>query len=278
MRVSFSAVILCAAAASLALPVSGQNPATPATTPAAPGPAGKPAPVARQPYTAEYKVTHVKMLAGGGTITQESTETVALDSQGRRMTSTTPVPLPGEKPPVTHVNVSDPVARTNSNWTVPGQKATVVAMPAPGAPHKCAPATPPAAPPAPAPPRVKPTVEDLGTQTIDGVEARGRRTTVTTPAGAVGNDQPLVRTDELWTATAPGLKGLVAREISDNPQSDKTTRELSNLTQAEPDASVFQPPASYEIVNKPAPGSVCPAEEGTESPAAPIPPPPPPPQ
>jgi hypothetical protein len=275
MRSSFSAVILCAAAAGLALPVLGQD----ATTPAAPKPAGKPAQVARQPYTAEYKVTHVKTLASGGAITQESSETVALDSQGRKMTSATPAPLQGEKAPVTRISVSDPVARTNSNWTVPGKKATVVAMPAPGAPHKCAPATPPATPPAPAPPRVKPTVEDLGTQTINGVEARGRRVTSTTPAGAVGNDQPLVRTDESWTATAPGLKGFVARDISDGPQSGKTTKELSNLTQAEPDASLFQPPAGYEIVNKLAPGSDCPAEEGTEPTTAPIPvPPPPPPQ
>lgn len=272
MRSSFSAVILCAAAAGLALPVLGQD----ATTPAAPKPAGKPAQVARQPYTAEYKVTHVKTLASGGAITQESSETVALDSQGRKMTSATPAPLQGEKAPVTRISVSDPVARTNSNWTVPGKKATVVAMFAPGAPHYCAHPALSAAPHVPAIPYAKPTTEDLGTQTFQGIEAHGYRVTSIIPTGEFGNDQPLTSITETWTATAPGLRRFVAHEVKDSPFIGKIIRELTNFTQAEPDASVFQTPADYEIVNKPAPGSACPADEGTESPTSPIPPSPPP--
>jgi hypothetical protein len=239
---------------------------------------GNPAPAPRLPYTAEYKNTRVQTLANGSTITHESTEVVALDSQGRRMTSTTNIPLSGDQTQRTMVTVFDPVARTNSNWTVPGKKATVMAMPVPGAPRtSCATSTTPVLlAPSPGVQRQQPTVEDLGTETIQGVEARGRRITTTTPAGAIGNDAPLVSTTETWTAIAPGLRGLMARNVIDNPQSGKTARELTNFTQAEPDPSVFQPPSDYEIVNKPAPGSVCPAEEGTESPTAPIPPPPPP--
>jgi hypothetical protein len=238
---------------------------------------GNPAPAARLPYTAEYKITSVKTLVNGTTITHESTETVALDSQGRRMTSTTSVPISGDQTPITRVTVFDPVARTSSNWTVPGQKATVMQMPAPGAPRSgCAPAATAAVIPSSAVQYEKPRVEDLGTETIQGVEARGRRTTYTTPAGTIGNDAPLVRTTETWTAIASGLRGLVARSVIDNPQSGKSARELTNFTQAEPDPSLFQLPEGYEIVNKPAPGSACPAEEGTESPMAPIPPPPPP--
>jgi hypothetical protein len=82
---------------------------------------------------------------------------------------------------------------------------------------------------------------------------------------------------ETWTAITPGLRGLFVRNVIDSPQTGKSARELTNFTLAEPDASVFQPPEGYDIVNKPAPGSVCPGEEGTESPATPIPPPPPPP-
>jgi hypothetical protein len=273
MRASICGVLTLVAFAGLALPVSGQAAKSKTTTVTV----SNAAPAARLPYTAEYKITRVRTLADGSTITQESTETVALDSQGRRMTSTTTVPVSGDQTPKTHVSVSDPVARTNSSWTVPGKKATVTAMPAPGAPRNCAAATPAAATPAAGVQHVKPTVEDLGTETIQGMEARGRKTTTTTPAGTIGNNQPLVRTNELWTATTPGLKGLVAREVSDDPQSGKMTKELTNFNQAEPDATVFQPPAGYEIVNKPAPGSECPGAEGTEQPMAPIPPPPPPP-
>jgi hypothetical protein len=238
---------------------------------------GNPAPAQRLPYTAEYKISHVQTLVNGSTITHESTEVVALDSQGRRMTATTTVPLTGDQTPKTRVSVFDPVARTNSSWTVPGQKAMVVAMPAPGAART--PCTPTAiasivtSTNAQRLQHEKPTVEDLGTETIQDVEARGRRMTYITPAGAIGNDAPLVRNNETWTATAPGLRGLMAREVSDDPQAGKMTRELTNFTQAEPDPSVFQPPSDYEIVNKPAPGSACPGEEGTGVPMSPIPPP-----
>jgi len=272
MRGGIRAVLLSAVAMGLALPVPGQV----AKSQAAAGAKGGSAHTARLPYTAKYNVTRVRTLANGAILTQESTEVIALDSQGRRMTSTTPAPPPG-KQAMTHVSVNDPVARTNSSWTVPGKQATVTAMRAPGAPSNCAPATPPATTPAPAVSRPKPTVEDLGTQTVQGVVARGRRTTTTTPAGAVGNNEPLVRTSETWTATAPGLQGLVARELNDDPKSGKMTMELQNLTQSEPEPGIFQPPAGYEIVNKPAPGSECPVAEGTEMPMAPIPPPPPPP-
>jgi hypothetical protein len=237
---------------------------------------GNPSSVALLPYTAEFKITNVKTLASGATITNESTQVVVLDSQGRWMNATTFVPLSGDQTPITRVTVMDPVARTNSSWTIPGQKATVTQMPAPGAQHNCATT-------ATAPIHynsgisgVKPTVEELGTQTIQGVEAHGRRITTTIPAGAIGNDAPLVSTTETWAAIAPAaLRSLFVRKVSDDPQSGKMTRELTNYTLAEPDASVFQPPEGYEIVNKPAPGSACPVQAGTESSTAPTPPPPP---
>jgi hypothetical protein len=237
---------------------------------------GNSAPAARLPYTAEFKISRVQTLASGATITHESTQVIALDSQGRRMTATTDLPLAGDQTPITRVTVMDPVARTNSSWTVPGQKATVIQMPAPGVSRTgCLTNMQVRLPDNQTQPeRPKPIMEDLGTQTINGVEARGRRVTTTTPAGAIGNDAPLTSITETWTAFAPGLRGLFVRRVLDNPQTGKTTRELTNFTQAEPDASVFQPPEGYEIVNKPAPSSVCPGEEGTELPAISIPPPP----
>ena len=128
-------------------------------------------------------------------------------------------------------------------------------------------------------------MEDLGTETIQGVEARGHRTITTIPAGKIGNDAPIQRTSEMWTAIAPGLTGLVVRQVTDDPQVGTMNKELGNFTQGEPDASVFQPPADYEIVNKEAPTSVClgaaassPSTESTGQSFAPIPEPPAPPE
>ena len=69
----------------LALPVFGQVGATGTTNVEKP----KIPQVVRLPYTAEYKLTTVKTLADGSTITHESTEVNARDSQGRRMTAET---------------------------------------------------------------------------------------------------------------------------------------------------------------------------------------------
>jgi hypothetical protein len=214
------------------------------------------------PYTAEYKITRVQTLANGNTITRESTEVKAVDSQGRLMTATTTAPLSGDQTPITHVNVFDPEARTHTNWSSPGQKATVITTFSPGFGNSnCATTTTTSDSGITHSParvrRVKPAVEDLGTETIQGVEAHGRKTTTTTSAGEIGNDEPLVRSIERWTAIASGLTGLVVREITDDPQSGKTTRELVSLNQGEPALSTFLPPEGYEIVNKDASESSC---------------------
>ena len=238
---------------------------------------------AQLPYTAEYKITNIRILADGSTITHESTEVIALDSQGRRMTSTTTVPISENQTPKTNVTVHDPEARTNSSWSVPGHGVTIT-MPTLGQPQRAS--QRPCSggnwtyiakmngTAAAEPPRVKSTVQELGTDTILGVEARGHRTITTTPAGAVGNNEPLVRTNETWTAIARGLRGVVARSVSDDPQSGKMTRELTSFNQAEPDAAVFQPPADYDIVTREALSDPCASAEGAEKPTAPIAPPP----
>jgi hypothetical protein len=61
-------------------------------------------------------------------------------------------------------------------------------------------------------------------------------------------------------AVAPALLGLLLREISDDPQSGRTTRELVRLDQREPDEATFRPPAGYEIVNRTTEQITCPTE------------------
>jgi hypothetical protein len=200
---------------------------------------------AKAPYTAEYKTTRVQTLADGTTITQETTEARALDSQGRQMLATTTTPA--DRAPTTHVMVFDPVARTQTHWTSPGKVAHVFQLPAAG--EHCQTFTRDDVPVI-SRPKSKLTSETLGTEEIQGIEARGRRYVTTVPAGADGNDAPLVSTTERWTAVTVGLSGLVVRETRDDPQRGKTTQELTSLMQTEPDPATFQPPDGYEIVTK----------------------------
>jgi hypothetical protein len=202
---------------------------------------------AKTPYTAEYKITHVQALADGTTITRETTEVKALDSEGRRMTATTVTA--GVRAPQTHVIVYDPVARTQTTWHSPGKIAHVFKMLTPEAERSCSRMMRDDVSVL-AVPKSKITSENLGTESIQGVEARGRRYTTTVPAGAAGNDGPLVSTSEIWTALTVGLNGLLARDVRDDPRSGKTNRELTSLSQSEPDPATFQPPEGSEIVTQ----------------------------
>jgi len=86
--------------------------------------------------------------------------------------------------------------------------------------------------------------ETLPATMLEGVMAEGKRTTVTIPAGAIGNEQPLVTTTEEWTS--PELQVLVFTEHKD-PRVGSSTYRLMNITRGDPAASLFQVPADYTI-------------------------------
>jgi hypothetical protein len=94
----------------------------------------------------------------------------------------------------------------------------------------------------PVPPQ--PTREDLGTQAIEGLEARGERITRTIPAGAEGNDQPIQVSLEIWTSTKPRL---VLVNITNDPRYGESVTRLTNLSLDEPPADLFQVPADYTV-------------------------------
>jgi hypothetical protein len=90
--------------------------------------------------------------------------------------------------------------------------------------------------------------EDLGTQTIEGVSAEGKRETVTIPAGQIGNDRAIDIVSETWYS--PELHTMVLRKHSD-PRVGETVFRLTEIKRSEPDASLFQPPAGTKIKAEP---------------------------
>jgi hypothetical protein len=223
------------------------------------------------PYSAEQISENVQTLADGTHITRPPNKTMFYrDSQGRtRIERIIPMP-PGVpesaivRPKI--VEIDDPVSGTHYVLNDQSRTATnMFSSPPPqnraGArPANLIPLTlPPVATAAPtAQARVQGAFisgpqsinfesshESLGTQTIEGVLAEGTRTTLVYPVGSVGNDRPMSTFTETWRSQE--LKVIVLTKTSDPRNGEMTTR-LTNISRAEPDATLFQVPPDYEIV------------------------------
>ena len=90
--------------------------------------------------------------------------------------------------------------------------------------------------------------QDLGKQMIEGVEAEGTRTTVTIPAGEIGNERPIEIVSERWYS--PELQLVVMTRHSD-PRIGETTYKLTNINRAEQAKTLFEVPAGYTMKEGP---------------------------
>lgn len=86
--------------------------------------------------------------------------------------------------------------------------------------------------------------EDLGTQSVEGVNAVGTKTTITIPAGQIGNERAIEIVEEQWYS--PELQTMVMTRHSD-PRSGETVYRLTNINRTEPDHSLFEVPAGYTV-------------------------------
>jgi hypothetical protein len=204
-----------------------------------------------EPYTANQKTTTVQTLANGATITRETIAKEARDASGRTLRETVfDFPTPGGTVHKQSMfNVFDLVNRVNITWNSQLKEATVFHMPDPNQvrqiPPRPAQSTPAVQLPRisrPASPWGQP--EDMGTKTIDGLEARGTRMSHTYAVDEIGNDQPLTVTHETWVSVDLGI---VVLQIDNDPRTGVRTTELTDIERGEPDQALFQPPEGYTI-------------------------------
>jgi hypothetical protein len=90
--------------------------------------------------------------------------------------------------------------------------------------------------------------EQLGKQIIEGVEAEGTRTTITIPAGEIGNERAIEIVSERWYS--PELQLVVMTRHSD-PRLGETTYKLTNINRTEQPKSLFEVPAGYTVKEGP---------------------------
>jgi hypothetical protein len=88
------------------------------------------------------------------------------------------------------------------------------------------------------------TKADLGTKTMNGLQAEGVRVTRTIAAGSIGNDKPIDVVTERWYSTDLQIAVMT---IHSDPMMGTVTTKLTNVTRGDPDASLFQVPSDYTI-------------------------------
>jgi hypothetical protein len=234
------------------------------------------------PYAAEAVSEVVQTLADGNRIVRTSTTAIYRDAEGRtRREQGLAIigSLVGAAEPAKHVVITDPeksltyildpTTRTARRMPLPSFGTAGVRV-GPGGPALPAPPASgdvlffEAAVAAPAGANVTRMVttqrlernqneasESLGTQTIEGVLAEGTRSTITIAAGQIGNERPIEIVSERWFS--PELKTLVLSKQSD-PRFGDTTYRLSNIVLGNPEPSLFEVPADFQIVEPGDPG------------------------
>jgi hypothetical protein len=91
-----------------------------------------------------------------------------------------------------------------------------------------------------------PTTDNLGDQTINGIQATGTRMTTTIPSGKMGNDKPINVISERWYS--PELMATVMTK-HDDPWAGELKTEFTSVNTSEPNASLFTVPSDYKVVD-----------------------------
>ena len=237
-------------------------------------------PVTGAPYSAEAVTEIVQTFADGNRIVRESTAKIARDGKGRTRREqglamfgplvSGAAGAPGSDEP-RHIHISDPSAKTTIMLDPQHRMAHRIPTPhfkiaalnkagikmsekAVGVDHF------EMALPAPAPGMesvhlysgrnlivksdAEPVIDNLGQQFMEGVMADGTRTTMTIPAGQIGNELPIKVVSERWFS--PELKVLVMSRQSD-PRFGETTYRLTNISRSEPAPDLFEVPTDYQV-------------------------------
>jgi hypothetical protein len=223
--------------------------------------------MAGEPFSAEEESERSQVLADGTHVSQTTQIRLYRDSQGRTRNETVPAQLQGSRSPLFFVHIYDPVAKVHYSLDMQRQVAHVISV---AGENRARPEptqadtsdqSPPAkverplrsatsqaaTDPASEPVRRRVSHVSLGTQTFEGIEARGVQTTMTIPEGAEGNDRPIEIVCENWES--PELKLNMLSKCTDPLHGDHTTRVVT-IDRSEPDASLFQVPPDFKIVDQ----------------------------
>jgi hypothetical protein len=232
-------------------------------------------PIKGTPFCATVATEHTQSFADGNRIHTTDNSTLCRDSEGRtrREAGLNLLGAGAKRPASRLVTIADPVSGVRYMLDPDNKIAHKMALPAPdnagdrpalpaGLPergehmmifHRAGPSVLPgtanevffrkvgqdSGEPAPA-------SENLGDQTIDGIQAAGTRMTTTIPSGSMGNDKPITVTSERWYSS--DLKATVMTKHID-PWAGELKTEFTSVNTSEPDPNLFRVPSDYRVVD-----------------------------
>jgi len=198
-------------------------------------------PIPGASFFAKAELETTQTLADGGTVTHRTYNIIARDSRGRthnenRVWTTTE----GSEARLNYIVTFDldAHARTFIYPATHFARQFILQAPSTGGPKDVKIIDP-------HPPTVQ--KEDLGTNFEDDLQLKGSRETRTYPPGVMGNDHPLVITNEYWYSPDLQLNITVKRT---DPRFGTQIVHVVNLHREEPDPSLFEVPADYKLVNE----------------------------
>ena len=219
------------------------------------GPGSK-TPVTGAPYSALQTTSIQQKLADGNVIAHQESAKVYRDKDGRvRIEHTVTPPSTSGQAPETRITIFDPVAGVSYMLNPATMTAVKMTIPQPSTNSTSTPAPGPRNP-------GEVVTTDLGPSTVNGVLATGTRSVRTIPAGTIGNQLPIQITREVWVSSV--LKVPVQIKTSD-PRFGTTDLEVANISQNDPDPSLFIVPSTYTVTTREAgrgPGMMGPMRQG----------------
>jgi hypothetical protein len=209
-------------------------------------------PVPDAPFTGVIKVDRTIVQPDGKVQTLNTIRDVGRDNRGRIYNvfrALVPADFAGT-PPTMRVHFYDPQTRSYT-YLYPNHTYTTGTVNHPPASEPADLIASPAGNSAPLNQFTK--QEDLGTRSVEGINAHGVREIQTIPAASSGTGSEVVLTDEYWYSDDLHMNVMIKHS---DPRTGSVTMTLTQATRTDPDPSVFQIPEGY----KPAANAVATAQ------------------
>jgi hypothetical protein len=209
--------------------------------------------VKNKAFSAEVVTETVQILADGNRIVRRNLTKQYRDRDGRTRQEQT-LPIPGQSNPQvtrTIVFIHDPV--TKVDYVLDPQTKTTSVVDVPSSLGLSSSPLPNLAAPG-----KRVVTQSLGTKAIEGLLCAGERTTVTIPAGEIGNEHSIVTVTVTWYSS--DIDAVVQSTASD-PRFGHTSYALRSVKRGEQPPALFQTPSDYKLQRQLNSGASTPAPE-----------------